>query len=69
MAHGEYITSYAGLSSVAVAKESKVLRNATLGVVGSAVDLATMSTEYKIVFGIYPPSPSQKMKASDCFKK
>ena len=69
IAHGEYITSYAGLSSVSVSKDSKVARNGTIGVIGSSVDLMTMTTEYKIVFGIYPPSSSKKMLASECFKK
>ncbi len=69
VAHGEYITTYAGLSSVAVAKGSNIVRNATLGVVGAAIDLTTMRSEYKIVFGIYPPNANVKMKASDCFKK
>ncbi len=69
IAHGEYITSYAGLKSVFVAKESSVTKNKVIGEVGAAVDIITMETEYKIVFGIYPPSPTQKMKASDCFKK
>ncbi len=69
IAHGEYITSYAGLKSASVAKNSSVKRNQTIGEVGAAVDIITMATEYKIVFGIYPPSASQKMKAADCFKK
>ncbi|MFR9669466.1 MAG: peptidoglycan DD-metalloendopeptidase family protein [Rikenellaceae bacterium] len=69
VAHGEYITTYAGLSAVMVSKGSSVTRNAALGVVGTAIDLTTMNSEYKIVFGIYPPNASTKMKASDCFKK
>lgn len=69
VAHGEYITSYANLSSVAVAKGDKVARNGTLGVIGSSVDVLTMKSEYKLVFGIYPPAPGQKMSAADCFKK
>ncbi len=69
IAHGEYITSYAGLKSVSVAKGSSVAKNQVIGQVGAAVDIITMNTEYKIIFGIYPPSPTQKMKASDCFKK
>ncbi len=69
IAHGEYITTYAGLSSVTVSKGASVTRNATLGVVGAAIDLTTMNSEYKIVFGIYPPNASTKMKASDCFKR
>lgn len=69
VAHGEYITSYANLSSVAVAKGDKVARNGRLGVIGSSVDVLTMKSEYKLVFGIYPPAPGQKMSAADCFKK
>ncbi len=69
IAHGEYITSYAGLKSATVSKDSVVKRSQTIGEVGAAVDIITMATEYKIVFGIYPPSASQKMKAADCFKK
>ncbi len=69
VAHGEYITSYANLSSVSVAKGDKVARNGALGTIGSSVDILTMQTEYKLVFGIYPPSPGQKMMAADCFKK
>ncbi len=69
IAHGGYITSYAGLASVSVAKDSNVTKNQNIGVIGQAVDILTMQTEYKIVFGIYPPNPAQKMKAADCFKK
>ncbi len=69
IAHGEYITSYAGLKSVATSKNDIVLSNQTIGEVGAAVNITTMDTEYKIIFGIYPPTASQKMKASDCFKK
>jgi len=69
VAHGEYITSYANLSSVCVEKGDKVARNAALGVIGSSVDILTMKSEYKLVFGIYPPKPGQKMAAADCFKK
>ncbi len=69
IAHGEYITSYAGLRTAAVTKDSTVVKNQRIGEVGAAVDIITMESEYKIIFGIYPPSPSTKMKASDCFKK
>lgn len=69
VAHGEYITSYANLGSICVEKGQKVARNETLGAIGSAVDIATMETEYKLVFGIYPPDPNQKMRAEDCFKR
>ncbi len=68
VAHGEYITSYANLSSVVVEKGASVKRNQELGVIGSSVDILTMESEYKLVFGIYPPDPKQKMLASDCFK-
>lgn len=66
VAHGEYISSYAGLASVGVAKGATVKRGNTLGVIGAAVNVVTMKSEYKIVFGIYPPKGS--MKASACFK-
>ena len=69
VAHGEYITSYANLGSICVEKGQKVSKNETLGAIGSAVDIATMETEYKLVFGIYPPDPNQKMRAEDCFKR
>ncbi len=69
VAHGEYISSYAGLRSVAVAKGDVVKKSQRIGVVGASVDIITMASEHKIIFGIYPPSPTEKMKASDCFKK
>ncbi|MFR9513084.1 MAG: peptidoglycan DD-metalloendopeptidase family protein [Rikenellaceae bacterium] len=69
IAHGEYIASYAGLKTVFVAKNEGVKKNQTIGEIGAAIDISTMNTEYKIIFGIYPPLPTQKMKASDCFKK
>ena len=69
VAHGEYITTYSNLSSTTVAKGSKIVRDGTIGTIGSAMDVTTMATEYKIVFGIYPPNPNTKMLASDCFKK
>ena len=69
VAHGEYITSYANLGSICVEKGQKVARNETLGAIGSAVDIATMETEYRLVFGIYPPDPNQKMRAEECFKR
>lgn len=68
VAHGEYITTYSNLSSTSVAKGSVVSRNGLLGTIGSALNLNTMETEYKIVFGIYPPDPNKKMLASDCFR-
>ncbi len=69
IAHGEYIASYAGLKSTSVTKNQVVNRNQNIGKVGASIDVITMNTEYKIIFGIYPPSPTQNMKASDCFKK
>lgn len=69
VAHGEYITSYANLSSVSVEKGSSVKRNQALGIIGSSVDVLTMKSEYLLVFGIYPPNPKEVMRASDCFKK
>lgn len=68
IAHGEYITSYANMGSVSVEKGQKVAKNQQIGTVGASVDVATMSTEYKLVFGIYPPDPSQRMLAENCFK-
>lgn len=69
IAHGEYIASYANLGSAAVEKGQTVARNQTIGTVGTSVDVLTMETQYKIVFGIYPPTPDMKMNAADCFKK
>ena len=69
IAHGQYITSYANLNSVSVAKGQTVAKNGAIGVIGPAVDLQTMKTEYKLVFGIYPPAGGKKMRASDCFRK
>ena len=69
VAHGEYLTSYANLGTISVEKGQKVARNQQLGTIGSAVDVMTMETEYKLVFGIYPPDPNQKMRAENCFKR
>lgn len=69
VAHGEYITSYANLDEVSVEKSQKVAKNEKIGVVGASVNLTTMETEYKIVFGIYSPNPKETMRASDCFRK
>ncbi len=69
VAHGEYLTSYANLGTISVEKGQKVARNQQLGTIGSAVDVTTMETEYKLVFGIYPPDPNQKMLAENCFKR
>lgn len=69
VAHGEYITSYANLDEVVVEKGEKVAKNGTLGIVGASLNLTTMETEYKVVFGIYSPNPKEVMRASDCFRK
>ncbi|MFI3318310.1 MAG: peptidoglycan DD-metalloendopeptidase family protein [Rikenellaceae bacterium] len=69
IAHGEYIASYAGLSSVSVAKESVVHRDEAIGVIGQAVDVITMQSENKIVFGIYPPDPKIILYAANLFKR
>ncbi len=69
VAHGEYLSSYANLGSICVEKGQKVARNAKLGSIGSAVNISTMETEYKLVFGIYPPNPKTKMRAEDCFRR
>lgn len=69
IAHGEYITSYANLSAVSVTKGAIVKKGQRIGTIGSAVNISTMEMEYKIVFGIYAPSPDVKMSAANCFKK
>lgn len=69
IAHGEYITSYANLSAVSVSKNAIVQKGQRIGTIGSAVNISTMEMEYKIVFGIYAPSPDVKMSAANCFKK
>lgn len=69
IAHGEYITSYANLSAVSISKGVIVQKGQRIGTIGSAVNISTMEMEYKIVFGIYAPSPDVKMSAANCFKK
>ena len=69
VAHGEYITSYANMDEVSVEKGQKVAKNSRIGEVGSSVNVTTMETEYKLVFGIYSPNPKETMRAADCFKK
>lgn len=69
VAHGEYITSYTNLGPISVEKGQKVAKNQPLGSVGAAVNVTTMETEYKIVFGIYSPNPKETMSAANCFKK
>lgn len=69
IAHGEYITSYANLSAVSVSKGAIVQKGQRIGTIGSAVNISTMEMEYKIVFGIFAPSPDVRMSAANCFKK
>ena len=69
VAHGEYITSYANLDNVVVRKDQKIAKNGTIGEVGASVNIATMKTEYKMVFGIYSPNPKEVLRAANCFKK
>ena len=69
IAHGEYITSYANLSAASVKKGTIVQKGQRIGTIGSAVNISTMEMEYKIVFGVYAPSPEVKMSAANCFKK
>ncbi len=69
IAHGEYISTYANLSEVCVEKNAKVTKNQRIGTIGSSVNLTTMEMEYKMVFGIYSPNPSEVMQASKCFRK
>ena len=69
VAHGEYITSYANMDEVSVEKGQKVAKNSRIGEVGSSVNVTTMESEYKLVFGIYSPNPKEVMRAANCFKK
>ena len=69
VAHGEYITSYANMDEVSVEKGQKVAKNSRIGEVGSSVNVTTMESEYKLVFGIYSPNPKETLRAADCFKK
>lgn len=69
VAHGEYISTYANLSSVCVEKGAKVARNQRIGTIGSSLDISTMNLDYRIIFGIYPPDESTTMNARDCFRK
>lgn len=69
VAHGEYLTTYANMGSICVEKGQKVSKNQQLGTIGSSVNIDTMETEYKLVFGIYSPSPTEKMRAENCFRK
>lgn len=69
VAHGEYLTSYANLGSICCEKGRKVAKNEQIGTIGSSVDILTMETEYKLVFGIYAPDPKVTMRAENCFRK
>lgn len=69
VAHGEFITSYANLSSVMVEEGDLVRRDQQIGVIGTAVNIMTMESEYRVVFGIYGPSADIKMDARECFEK
>ncbi len=69
IAHGEYITSYANLSAVSVTKGTIVQRGQRIGTIGAAVNIVTMEMEYKIVFGVYGPSPEVVISAANLFKK
>jgi hypothetical protein len=46
-----------------------VAKSGTIGTIGASVNLTSMQTEYRIVFGIYSPNPKETMRAADCFKK
>lgn len=69
IAHGEYISSYANLLTVSVEKGAIVKKNQRIGTIARAINNITMETEYKLIFGIFHPSPSVTMNVEDCFKK
>ena len=69
IAHGEYITSYSGLESVSVAKDTLVKSNSVVGVIGESIDIITLQSEHKIVFGIYPPAGKPRVSAKSVFTK
>ena len=69
IAHGEYLSSYANLSEVSVQRGAVVRKGQRIGTIGISVNKLTMETEYKLVFGIYSPSPSVVISAASCFKK
>ncbi len=69
IAHGEYITSYAGLYAASVVKDQSVKKGQVIGEIGEAVDIISMNSEYKMVFGIYPPNVNERVSAASCFKK
>lgn len=68
IAHGEYISSYANLSEVCVAKDDTVIKNQKIGTIASMVNPSTMNVEYKILFAIHSPNPKVTLKASNLFK-
>ena len=68
LAHGEYISTYANLSSVSVQQEQSVRRNQQLGVIGMSVD-ENLTSYPSLIFGIYAPSPAVKLRATDFFRK
>ena len=68
LAHGEYISTYANLSSVSVQQDQSVRRNQQLGVIGMSVD-ENLSSYPSLIFGIYAPSPAVKLRATDFFRK
>lgn len=68
LAHGEYISTYANLSSVSVQQDQNVRRNQQLGIIGMSVD-ENLSSYPSLIFGIYAPSPTVKLRAIDFFKK
>lgn len=69
VAHGQYITSYANLSAVSITKGAIVVKGQRIGTIGSAVNISTMELEYKIIFGVYSPSPDVQLSAANLFKK
>lgn len=69
VAHGQYISSYANLSSVCVKQGDKVMRNQKIGTIASMINPSTMEMEYKILFAIHTPSAKTTMKASSLFTK
>ena len=68
LAHGEYISTYANLSSVTVKQDQSVRRNQQLGIIGMSVD-ENLSSYPSLIFGIYAPSPNVRLRATDFFKK
>lgn len=68
IAHGEYLTSYAGLSEVKVEKGATVKTNEHIGTIGKAINISTFELEYRIIFSIYAPSPDVTMSAAACFE-